>query len=517
MLKRSTKFWLLGTAVPLSLILALPFLFGWHAKYVLNEINGLRIPIRGGQLGAIELAVSDIERHWWHSSATININYHAPASENNIAALKPIVTTVAHISHGPFLWRPHSNEPRPLWGLAWIEAPVNYVTENLPARFVEITGANTGTINGYISLLADQKIWAKTNEISFQDEQGQLNFSGFDFEMKRSRSGEDMTAAIAVPHFNFVLYPINNQNGVRWVVDDAQLQFSGELDHPTALWYGTWFGETKLTLDALQIAAQDMQYIANQFSYHSIHVSGNDQGEMNGETKVKLENFSFNKNIMGPFSADVTYTHIDRAALEDIRKLYDAWFSSDSTELFYNYLSPAQKQELFNDVLQLVQRKPSYQINDFVLVTESGSLSGDAGISILAPANDRNELDSFDYWIKNVDAHLELTASETLVKQTAAWGLSQFYMWLTPFMRVTEPAVIHSPSVSSTPSAEGPVKSEMTTRDYQAESDAMIKQAESFGFVKNEDHKYYINVRYEHGVLSVSDIPVIDLSDDTKK
>lgn len=516
-MRHITKVLLSITIVSISILLLLPFLFGWQAQYVLNEINGLRIPIRGGQLGAIELAVSDIERRWWHSTAIINMNYHAPASENNIAALKPIVTTVAHISHGPFLWRSNSNEPRPLWGQAWIEAPVNYVTENLPARFVEITGANTGVINGYISLLADQKIWAKTNEISFQDEEGQLNFSGFDFEMKRSRSGEDMAAAIAVPHFNFVLYPINNENGVRWVVDDVQLQFSGELDHPTALWYGTWFGETELTLDALQIDAQDMQYMANQFSYHSIHVPGNDQGEMNGETKVKLENFSFNKNIMGPFSADVTYTHIDRAALEDIRKLYDAWFSSDSRELFYNYLTPAQKDELFNDLLQLVKRKPSYQINKFALVTDSGSLLGEAGVAILAPAKDRNELDSFDYWINNVDAHLELTASETLVKQTAAWGLSQFYMWLTPFMRVSEPAVIHSPAVSSTPSAEGSVKPEMTTPDYQAESDAMIKQAESFGLVKNEDHKYYLNVRYEQGVLSVSDIPVIDLSRDTKK
>lgn len=513
MLKRSTKFWLLGSTVPLSLTLALPFLFGWHAQYVLNEINGLRIPIRGGQLGAIELAVSDIQRHWWHSSATINMNYHAPASENNPTSLKPIVTTVAHISHGPFLWRPNSDEQRPLWGQAWIEAPVNYVTENLPARFVQITGSNTGMIKGYISLLADQKIWAKTNEISFQDEQGQLNFSGFNFEMERSLSGKEMTSAIVVPHFNFLLYPINNQEGVRWVVDDVQLRFSGDLDHPAALWYGTWFGHAALTFDALQLEAQGIEYSANQFSYQSTHGAGNDSDEMNGETKIKIENFAFDKQTMGPFKADISYTHIDRAALEDIRKLYDDWFSSDSTLSFYAHLRPEQKDQLFNDLLQIVNRKPSYQINDFVLVTESGTLSGDAGVTILAPAKDRNELDSFDYWIKNVDAHLDLTASEALVKQTATWGLSQFYMWLTPFMRVVEPTPVAPAPITP----DGPSQPVMTTPDYQAEADGMLNQAESIGFIKSEDHKYYMSVRYEHGVLSVSDIPVIDLSGDTKK
>jgi uncharacterized protein YdgA (DUF945 family) len=510
MTMKSGMKWFIGVSfIVIGICLLLPFAFGFHTQYLLKQLDGLRVPIRGGEWGAVEFSVSDQKRGWWHSSATVNLNYHIPDGAAQTPS-KPLLSTQTKISHGPFLWRPSESEKRPFWGQAWIEAPVSYVTGSLPARFLQITGTETGKVRGYIGLTGNQTIWVNTNEVGFQDADGQLNFSGLALEIERSANGNELVSVLSAPHFNFVLYPKNTDGPVQWLINGIQLQFSGRLDHPTALWYGTWFGKAEIAVDTVQLDAGGQHYAVNKFSSTSVHAPGNSSDEMQGETKFKLESLTANQNIMGPLEADITYAHIDRDALEDMRKLYDGWMSADTTLPFIAYLTPAEQDEFYQDLFTFVKRKPTYKLDHFILTTNAGMVSGNFEANITAPAKDAYEVKNIEYWQQHINARLDITASQAVAENVAAWGIARFYAWLNPLLNLPQPP---SPAAGTTPpSAEGPTQPAMPAVDYHAEAVNLLNQAQTFGFISSENQKYQTEALYQEGILSINGKNILDLS-----
>ena len=506
--------WLISTVIVVVILLLLPFAFGLHAQYLLHEMNGLRIPVKGGELGAVELAVSDTKIGWLHSSATIKVNYQTPAhglvTKGTTAPvpveaepLKHLFTAQTQITHGPLLWRSTESDKRPVWGQAWVDAPVEFVTDNFPDRFLQIAGMETGRVRGYVSLLGAQTVYVDTNEISFQDPLGQLSFSGFALELQRSLGGKDVALDLLVPHFNFVLYPNDaRKDGARWLMDGIELKFAGVIDHPMAFIYGTWFGEANATIKMMQVNYNGKNYGVNQLTASSMQVPGTDEKLLDGKADVNIENLMIDQRTFGPMEANINYFNIDRSAVEDMRRMYDSWFSTNTNQPFLNSLTPEQRKEFFNDVFTFVNRLPRYDVDNFILVTDAGSVSGDLSLSVVAPAKTVEDVNTVSFWEQSVDAKIDLTASNQLVQNVAGWVVMQFYNWLNPLI-TTAPA---TPNVVT---PEGPA---VPTSAYQAEALSLINQAQTFGLIKNMDNQYSTAIVYQQGLLSINDKTIIDWS-----
>lgn len=181
-------------------------------------------------------------------------------------------------------------------------------------------------------------------------------------------------------------------------------------------------------------------------------------------------------------------------------------FSGYAASIYF-FLTPAQQDEFYADVLEFVNRKPSYKVERFILVTDAGAVSGDFEANITGTAQDVPEVKNIHYWQQNVDARLDLTASQALTENVATWGISRFYAWLNPLLNLPAPAV--NPG---SPSAEGPAAPSTPAVDYHADAIDLLKQAEMFGFIKSEDNKYYTEALYEKGVLKINGKTLLDLS-----
>ncbi|MFI4955357.1 MAG: DUF945 family protein, partial [Gammaproteobacteria bacterium] len=489
-------------------------------------LNGMRVPLKGGEFGTIEFAVTDVHRGWWSSSATINLNYiespllvakqenppsttektPGPATNAKVAnpeTPKTLLIAKAHLVHGPILWRSGETKAHPFWGQAWFDAPIDYVIDNLPERFLEVTGLETGELMGYVSLLGEQIYYASTNEISFQDTAGQLNFSGFNLEVVRSSSGEKLAFDLAVPHFNFVLYSAeDSKGGVRWLMDNIDVKFMGTVDHPAAFWYGTWYGDAIGSIGAIQVEADGENYALTRLTTTSTQKAGKNNNLLEGKTQLEIENVELNQQIFGPIEASISYSNIDRPALEDIRKLYGDWFAENSGQPFLVSLTPTQREKFYNDLFTLVNQLPVYSLDNLTIGTSSGRVNGDFSIKVTAPAKEVSDLQTLGYWQQSLDANIDVDASQIIAQNVMAWALQQFYDSMNPLFKL--------PAPESHPGANNPI-------DYHGEAQSLLKQAQVFGIIKSIDNDYVLGAHYKEGLLTINDRPIFDLSNKSNK
>lgn len=513
--------WLIGlVAGVIVVLLALPFAFGLHAEKLLNQLDGMHIPLKKGEFGTLEFTVTDLHRGWLSSTVTLQLNYlESPllassaqnTSETTLATKtkpsKTLLIAKANILHGPILWRTDVKQSHPFWGQAWLAAPVEYVTDNLPERFVEVTGLKTGDLMGYVSLLGEQTYYASTNEIGFQDDAGQLNFSGFDLELVRSRSGENLVFDLTIPHFNFVLYPDQNkQGGLRWLMDGIEVKFAGTADHPAAFWYGTWYGDMLGSVGTIQLEAEDNNYSLTRLSTNSSQKQGKNAEVLEGKAQLEMENLTINQQVFGPVEASVSYANIDRAALEGMRRLYNNWLADSSSQPFFESLTAEQQQEFLQDVFKLVNQLPIYALDNLTISTSSGRVNGDFSIKVTAPAKEISDLQTLTYWQRSLDAAIDIDASQVIAQEVTAWALQRFYAYMNPLFKLPIP----NNQSSSESGAANPI-------DYHAEAQSLLKQAQVFGVIKSIDNDYVLGAHYKEGLLSINGKTIIDLSNRNNK
>jgi uncharacterized protein YdgA (DUF945 family) len=520
--------WLIGLAAVVIIILLLPLGFGLHADSVVNQLDGKRIPLKNGEFGTVEFTVTDVQRGWWSSTATINLNYiespllvgeqstvaqtnpeaaeTTPTSTSNepavetLPAAKTLLVSKVHIVHGPILWRSNETTPHPFFGQAWFKAPVDYVAENFPKRFLDVTGIETGELVGYIGLLGKQIFYASTNEISFQDAGGQLNFSGFNLEVERASSGKQLALDLAIPHFNFMLYPTDNtvgQDGTRWLMDGIELKFDGNVDDPAAFWYGTWFGDALLSINSVQIEAEGERYALNRLTTQSSQKAGTDTTLLDGKAHLKVENVNVNEQLVGPVELGVSYTNLDRDALTDIRKLHEAAISAHPESSFFSALTPAEQEQFFNDLFKLVNRLPSYNIDTLSIGTPTGTVNGDFSFKVTAPAHQAGDLQTLGYWQQSVDANIDLDVTQVLAQDIITWGLKRFYKSMNPLFKM--------PSATPEPNANDTV-------NYQSETLVLLEQAQMFGVINKQDNDYVLGASYQEGLLTINGKSIFDFS-----
>ena len=493
--------WLIVVLVIVALGILIPFGFGVQINHQLKKLNDLQIPIKGGELGTLEFAVTDQKQGWRHSKAVITVSFRHPHTDIGESTTKtvPIITAHTKISHGPLLHQVSADGNEWMIGQALLQANMNYVAENLPARFLEITGIETGMASAFVALLGEQTIFVSTREISFQDVTGQLNFSGIDLEIERSRDGKKIVADMLIPHFNFLLYPPEDQaGGVRWLMDGVSLQFIGTVDHPAALWYGTWFGEVEALINNMQIDMDGNHYSINQFGFANIQKPDTDNSLLQGESEIQFERLLYNQKGYGPFEAILSYEHIDRAAVENIRTLYDDWLYADTQVDFMTYLN-AQQRELFNNsLLALVNRLPDYKINNFFLVTDQGNLSGKFAMNVTGKANSAQELEGLSFWQQNLKMNLNIQASQALTQDFSTWMVQQFYN----LIKLPLPLM---PTPSGQPGVAPVV-------DYQGEAKNLLNQAQIFGIIKSANDEYAMDAQFQQGRLLFNGKPFIDFN-----
>jgi len=494
----------------IAVVLLIPFVFGFHTQYLLNEINGLRIPIKEGQLGVIEIDVNNYHRGWFKSRAIINVSYEqpspataSPGADTPEADADEVTFLISHISitHGPILWRPGKEEAdrtAPFFGQAWIKAPIKYVAESFSDRFIDITGAETGNAMGFISLLGNQALYLDTNEISFLDAKGQINFSGFHLQAERSTFGKELAAILNIPHLNFVIYGQNEEkSGIRWVMDTVEMEFDGMVDTLDALWFGTWIGELGATVDSFQLDVDGEHFAVTKFGAATLQKAGTNDKLLDGKGEVDIENVTLNQQTIGPIEFLFNFENIDKKAVEYMRGTYNEWLYSDMMEPFITSLSPNQRAEFYNQLLAFVNYLPAYQIEELSIITPQGDLMADFSVNIAAPATEVAQVENVAYWQQNINASFDLNAAKPLTETWLTWAVTKFYGWLTPLI----------PPMSGNNGTE-PVPA----IDYHAEAMNLLSQGMALGIIKPADDEYVSAIHYKQGLLTINDKTFIDWS-----
>jgi hypothetical protein len=492
----------------LVVILLLPFGFGLHTQYLLNQLDGLRIPIKEGTLGAIEINVTDHHRGWFKSTATLNLSYEQPSTatlephgdtaEAQANALK-FISSEVNITHGPILWRPGNTileDFPPLFGQAWIAAPITYAAENFSS--LEINGLQNTRAFALISLMGEQKVFVDTEELSAVNKQGQLSLSGLDLVIDRFDFGKNLATDFQIPQLNFIIYATNEEaSGMHLQMDNMELEFDGAIKKIEELWFGTWLGTAIFTADVIKLDINGDHIAINNLSSASSQESKADSALLDGEGEVDIASVTFNDQSIGPIEMLFGYSNIDKNAVEYMRGVYNEWLYSDNNQTFLASLSPEQHDAFFAKLLEFVNYLPSYQIDELNVITPQGNFISDFAINIEAKAADIKELQATDYWKNNLHVSLDVLVSKLLMQQSMAWSLGQFYSWINPLVSSGSNATATTPS---------------NAVDYNAEAANLLTQGMAFGIIKQADDEFASNIRYDKGVLTVNEKILLDLS-----
>lgn len=484
------------------LFLLLPFGFGLHTQFVLNELNGLRIPLKEGELGAIEIAVLDQHRGWFNSSATLQLSYEHPSAataapnadtpEAKAAAVTFLVSEL-QVLHGPVLWRTGHDEKAPLFGQSLIIAPIKYAAENFSDRFIQITGETTGHLISYINFLGNQKVLLDTNEISFNDNKGQINFSGLNMVIDRFVFDNEVAFLLNIPHLNFIIYGKNEESsGIRWVVNHVNVEFDGILDTLNALWFGTWVGELAATVEDFQFEMNGEHYAFSQLGTAALQKRGANPELLEGRGEMVIENVTVEQQILGPIELVFNYENVDKKSVEYIRGAYNRWLYSDSMEPFVVSLSPQEKVEFYDHLFTFVNYLPHYQISEFSMITPQGDVNADISVQITTPATSVEQLEHATYWQQNVSVLFDLETAQPVMQNSLAYALQKFYGWLNPLfpaMHENAPAV-----------------------NYHDEAMNLLSQAAGLGVIKPVGNDYISAVKYQQGILTINDQTMLDWS-----
>ena len=490
----------------IAIILLLPFGFGLHTQYLLTQLDGLRIPLKEGTLGAIEINVVDHHRGWFKSNATLNLSYEQPST----ATLEPhgdtaeaqanaiqFISSEVNITHGPILWRPDNTIIKdfpPLFGQAWIEAPITKAAENFQNSSLEVKGLQNLRAFGLVSLMGEQKVFIDTEELSVLNQQGRLNLAGLDLTVDRFDFGKNIAAALHVPQLDFIIFaPDAESTGMHLQMDNVEMEFDGAIENINELWFGTSLGAAIFTVDLLKLDVNGDHISVNNLASASLQEPNVNKQLLDGEGEVDIASINFNNQSVGPIEMLFSYSNIDKNAVEYMRSTYNEWLYSDNNQTFLASLSPEQHDAFFAKLLEFVNYLPSYQIDDLNIITPQGNFISDFAINVTGKAADATAVQSTDYWKNNLDVSLDVLVTKALMQQSMAWAVGQFYGWINPL--VVSTAATPAPAV-----------------DYNAEAANLLNQGLAFGIVKQADDDFASNIRYDKGVLTVNEKVLLDLS-----
>lgn len=489
-----------------AVVLLLPFGFGLHTHYLLNKLDGLRIPLQEGTLGALEVNVEHIERGWFHSRASLTLLYEEPSRATlephaNTAEAKAKATTLLStklkITHGPVIWRSNNDDMKHLpsfLGQAWIEAPIDYAAENFKNSPLEIVGLKNTQAYGWVSLLGQQKIWITTSGFSLRNAQSQLTLADFDLVIERSPLENRLSTDLYIPQLNFVIEEnvANLVVGMKLQMDYLEMEFNGIIKTLDELWFGTWVGSANLTADYLQLNINKQQLSIDNLSSANLQEMS-DNGLLAGEGEVDMAALDFNDEKLGPIEVLYSYANIDKNAVEYMRGAYNEWLYSNNKQTFLDSLSPEQKEAFFKQLFQFVNNLPSYKINEIDVITPKGNFIADFDINITDKAADITALQSHDYWKQNIHAALNVLVAETLMQESLAWGVGKFYSWINPLITQPEENVAEP-------------------KNYDREAANLLAQAITFGILQQKDNELTAAINYDKGVLTVNEKTYLDLS-----
>ncbi len=409
-IKRNMKRWLAGAVVVLALlVLIVPAGVGFMAE---GRYTDLWDRVSADQPG-LEIAVSEYERGWFHSRASLEIEILEPglaemAHEGGWAREdgdRIIVDLEERVHHGPVPFTapaPWHQRWRP--GFAVIDSRLE---ENLPA--VAETGldlsnsAHLGLMGGVNGQLRLEPVELEEEGVRFTSEEAIL----VDYRLNRGLDRMDLTARSGA-----LSLLAEDDTGI--VLDRVWLQMN-QRRGPA----GLWLGGTELRIAGGETRVPDEDEMRFSGFVAATELRRNDAELLEQKHEVHLESLRQGDWEAGPGYLDLSLFNLDPDAFAELQQAIAAHDPEAG-------VLPAEAVlgELRGPLAELALNRPGVRVNELALRLPEGDVVGEGSMQVVDQSRDeiRDLIEARD-WLGLVEGEGKLAAGERLIERAVAMTL----------------------------------------------------------------------------------------------
>ncbi|MCD6056419.1 MAG: uncharacterized protein K0R12_1381, partial [Gammaproteobacteria bacterium] len=396
------KFAWIGSSLILLFILMVlsPLCIGFYAKNKLTTAVG-KLQARNPML---VVRITDYQRHWFTSTATIQLGLHPIKAAPATVSSTPLAVTVnTEIVHGPILWQKSSAQGFPLdFGLAYVSGLLQLNKDSVPLTAQWINRSDLGLIGLKFNFLGGMHLVLQWLPFVFSDPaQG----------LKLSVQGA-VTQWWTNADVSRVRFEQNNQ-GV--VLQSPTLE--ARFEQPTVLKVEqhkvndkVWIGNVDMNIPLLQMQGAKQLPLRFDAIHLSYDTELNDRF-LNTKTNIHIDNVKRgDEDTYRGLIIEASADHLDLSAVQAILQLSQQLNaalsemnaliakrgqSSDaqSSAIEAAYIDSSKQvflvqQQFFLAVTQLLKEGAQFSIKQFHLGTPQGDLDGAFSVAFAkAPAD----------------------------------------------------------------------------------------------------------------------------------